>query len=151
MITKSLKIRKKIKTAKIIGYSEGELKAAKDFNKNLTYIKKEHERQINQLISTHKREMKILEKEYNIKATRLDKKMEQVDKQTQMWEDKLGQVREASSQSHELLARVKQALYQDRKKYANILDDEQTLKNLQAGVNGMLQKAASSRQNATLL
>jgi len=146
-----LKVRNKIKRAADKGYAEGNISATRDYGKNLTEIKKEHDRQINQLLITHRRELKLMEKEYNIKATRMDKKIQRLDHLIEEWEKKMEHVGKISSQSNELLARIKQALYQDRKKYANILDDEYILKSLQSDLGGLVSKTAAKRTSSTVL
>ena len=145
-----LKVRNKIKRASEKGYAEGNISATRDYGKSLLEMKKEHDRQINQLLNTHKRELKLMEKEYNIKATRMDRKIQRLDGLIEEWEKKMEHVTKISSQSNEMLARIKQALYQDRKKYANILDDEYILKTLQSDLSGLASKAEAKRNTSAV-
>lgn len=130
----------KVREAKRRGHHKGELSAGKKYREELDQLMKEHERQVAQLNNAHKREVKMLEKEYNLKAGQLDKKIDRLNSLIHEWESKVSQAKDISAQSQELLARVKQAMYQDRKVFATLLDDEKTVENLQGNLNNMLQK-----------
>ena len=130
----------KMREAKRRGRHAGELSAGKKYREDLSKLTKEHERQVNQLSTAHKREVKLIEKEYNLKAGQLDKKIERLNNLIHEWEVKVSQAKDISAQSQELLARIKQAMYQDRKVFATLLDDEKTIENLQGNLNTMLQK-----------
>ena len=128
------------------GKTEGEIFASKKYREDVSKVMKEHERQISQLLASHKKEVKLLEKEYNIKAGQLDRKIQRLNGLITEWDKKVNQAKEISAQSQELLARIKQAMYQDRKVFATLLDDEKTVENLQNNLNTMLQKTVGSKR-----
>jgi len=133
-------LRKKIKHMLDKKKEEGRVEAAREYTRTLSSLYKEHEKQIDLLSQTQAKEIKLLEKDYNMKASILDRKIQKLDEVIREWEENVSQVKEMSARSQEVIARVKQVMYQDRRTFANLLDDEKTIETLQNSFNGMLQK-----------
>jgi len=149
-INKFIKLRRKLKNAKITGTIQGELQASKSYYANLKRVEKEHEKQIREIIMAHRKEIKILEKDYNFKSQRLDKKIDKIHGLMEEWEQRVNLVKEIAGKSQELLARIKHSFYQDRKKFANMLDDEKSMEQVQTDLNKLLQKTVPPHQEDIL-
>lgn len=142
MKIKYLKIFKKIKENAIV---KGELNASRHYRGELKLRQKEHDRQVSQLVNAHKREVKLIEKEYNVKAGQLDRKIKRLDALIIEWEKRVTEMKEIQGQSQELLAGIKQIMYQDRKRYANLLDDEKTMESLERSFNTLIQRRINGK------
>lgn len=141
-----IRFRRKLRETRNLGFAEGEMAATKRCKKNMEAMYKEHENQIHEILRSHRIDMKVMEKEYMFKQARLEKKMRKLDDLISEWETNIYSVREISSQAKEVLARIKQIMYQDRKTLANALDDEQTLEMLQISLNNAIQKQSNLPQ-----
>jgi transcriptional regulator with XRE-family HTH domain len=146
----NIKLRKRLRDIRHKGFAHGEIYATRRYRKNLSQIFEEHERQILELVKSHKTEIKTLEKEYSLKQVRVEKKLKKLNDLICDWEEKIQQVKEISSQSREVLARIKQAMYQERKTLANVLDDEKTIEMLQINMEALVQKQRPIPQNSVL-
>ncbi len=142
MKSKLLKTFRKIKEKNIV---KGELNAARQYRQELKLRQKEHNRQVTQLVNAHKREVKLIEKEYNVKAGQLDRKIKRLDNLIVEWEKRVTEMKEIQGQSQELLAGMKQVMYQDRKRYANLLDDEKTMETLERSFHTLAQRRINGR------
>ncbi|MDH4200420.1 MAG: hypothetical protein OEV66_08590 [Spirochaetia bacterium] len=147
LIVMIIRLRKRLKEVKRTGFAEGEMAATKRCKKKMNALFQEHEKQVHEILRSHRVEIKILEKEYLFKQARLEKKMKKLDDLIREWETNIYSVREIASQSKEVLARIKQIMYQDRKALANALDDEATIEMLQVNLNNIIQKQGNLSQN----
>jgi len=145
-----VKLRKKLKDSRQKGFIEGEMQATLRYRKNMELVFQEHEKQVQELVKSQRMEIRIIEKEYVLKQARIEKKMRRLDSLVSEWEENIYQVKEISSQAREVLARIKQAMYQDRKNLANVLDDEKTIEMLQMGLNNLVQKQNTIPQTSSL-
>ena len=136
-------LRNKIKKLLFIKQEEGRKIAAKEYSKTLSTLYREHEKQMETLIQNHSREIKLIEKDYNVKRSMLERKLQKLDDAIKDWEENVSQVKEMSVKSQELIARIKQVMYQDRRTFANVLDDEKSMEIMQENFNVLLQKQVS--------
>lgn len=145
-----VKLRKKLKESRSKGFIEGEMQATIRYRKNMDVIFQEHEKQVQELVKSQRLEIRVIEKEYILKQARIEKKMRRLDSLVTEWEENIYQVKEISSQAREVLARIKQAMYQDRKTLANVLDDEKTIEMLQLSLNNLVQKQNTVPQTSSI-
>jgi hypothetical protein len=146
-----VKLRKKLKDSKNKGFIEGEMQATLRYRKTLDAMFREHEKQVQELVKSQRLEIRVIEKEYALKQVRVEKKMKRLDSLVSEWEENIYQVKEISSQAREVLARIKQAMYQDRKNLANVLDDDKTIEMLQLGLNNLVQKQNTVPQTSNII
>ncbi|MDH4261610.1 MAG: hypothetical protein OEV78_01045 [Spirochaetia bacterium] len=146
-----VKLRKKLKKSRQKGFFDGEMQATVRYRKAMNLMFQEHEKQIQELVKSQRLEIRVIEKEYILKQARIEKKMRRLDSLITEWEENIYQVKEISSQAREVLARIKQAMYQDRKNLANVLDDDKTIEMLQLNLNNLVNKQNTIPQNSTLI
>lgn len=140
------KLRKKLRLFWEKGFAKGELQTSIRYKKSMDQLSREHQKHISDLLKAHSLDIRIIEKGYLLKQARLDKKSKRLDDLMSEWEENIYQVREISSQAREVLARIKQIMYQDRKTLASAMDDEKTLEMLQLSLNNLVQKQNSLPQ-----
>lgn len=120
-------LKQTIKRREEIAFSKGEAKAGKEYRGSLDELAKEHKRQKEALMLYHKRELKMLERDYNRKAGLLESKMSRLESLIGEWEKKVRHAREMHVEVRTILAEAKREHYQERKRYAAIMDDEQSV------------------------